>query len=385
MRQAWRAIAGLFAIGVLTAGGSVALADNGGHGGRDNNGSRGNARATTIFTMPTDDGNPEGVAVDKRSGRFFVSRTGTGAIFASTPGSLALTQFIAGVRPDPVATDRPIATGMKVRKGLLYVAGASNGDIRVYDLANPTAAPKLFPTGGGGFINDLDLDEDGNVFATDSTKSTIYEVTAAQVAAGTGTTAHAFDVASVITSTAGQFNLNGIVARGDDELIVVNSFSGELFRITFPGDDEDDDGDRGADDHPSRAAQAAGTPKVEKIDLGGATVKGGDGLLLDRGRLLVVRGTNGAAPPAPGAAPNGSNGLIDVVKLSHHRTRGRVGTPVFDASFAGPSTIARAGNRLLVVNANFAAGPAAAQYTVTSLSRNAVRHSGGGHGRHGGR
>src|SRR4051794_1699645 len=82
MRQAWRGIAGLLAVGALTAGGSVALADDGGgHGNRDNNGNRGNALATTIFTMPAaPDGNPEGVAFDKSSGRFFVSRTGTGAI-----------------------------------------------------------------------------------------------------------------------------------------------------------------------------------------------------------------------------------------------------------------------------------------------------------------
>ena len=212
MRQAWRGLAGLLAIGVVAAGGSVALADNGGgHGGRDNNGNRGkNALATTIFTMPAaPDGNPEGVAVDKRSGRFFVSRTGTGAIFVGTLGTPALSPFIAGVRPNPAPTDPPVATGLKVRKGLLYVAGASTGQIRVYDLANPTAAPKIFET-GGGFINDLDLDGDGNVFATDSTKSTIYKVTAAQVAAGTGTP-EAIDVSSGITSTPGQFNLNGIV------------------------------------------------------------------------------------------------------------------------------------------------------------------------------
>src|SRR3954464_1924347 len=188
MRQAWRGIAGLLAIAAFAAGGSVALADNGGGNG-NGNGNRGNALATTIFTMPAADGPPEGVAFDKRSGRFFVSRVGTGAIFAGTLGAPALTPFIT---PNPaIAGTPPLATGLKVRKGLLYVAGASTGEIRVYNLAAPTAAPKVFET-GGGFINDLDLDEDGNVFATDSkttdpTKSTVYEVTAAQVKAGSGT------------------------------------------------------------------------------------------------------------------------------------------------------------------------------------------------------
>ena len=369
-------IAGLLAVGVVAAGGSVALAANANHGGRDNNGNRGaTTRATTIFTMPTADGNPEGVAVDKRSGRFFVSRTGTGAIFAGTLASPALTPFIAGPGPG----NGPVATGMKVRKGLLYVAGASTGQIRVYDLANPTVAPKVFET-GGGFINDLDLDRAGNVFATDSTKSTIFKVTAAQVAAGTGTP-QAIDVSSGITSdtTPGVFNLNGIVVKHHDELIVVQSNTGQLFRITFPSDDND----RGDHDRRAPAAQAPSAPKVEAIDLRGATVKGGDGLLVDRGRLLVVRGSNGATPPAAGQPANGSNGLIDVVKLSRHDTRGRVGTPVFDASFAGPSTIARLRNRLLVVNANFAGTATATQFTVSGIARNAVRHSGGGG--HGGR
>src|SRR4051812_26180522 len=216
MRQAWRGLAGLLAIAAFAAGGSVALADNGGGNG-NGNGDRGNALATTIFTMPAADGPPEGVAFDKRSGRFFVSRTGTGAIFAGTLGSPTLTPFIAGGATSP----NPVATGLKVRRGLLYVAGASTGQIRVYDLANPTAAPKVFAT-GGGFINDLDLDGHGNVFATDSTKSTIYEVTAEQVAAGTGTPT-AIDVSSGITSDPAAFNLNGIVVGHHDELIVVQS------------------------------------------------------------------------------------------------------------------------------------------------------------------
>jgi sugar lactone lactonase YvrE len=361
MRQALRAIAVLVAVGALT-GGSVAFAHNGGGKGHG-------AFASTIFHMPATDGPPEGVAFDKRSGRFFVSRTGTGAIYVGTLGSDTLQPFIAG----GAAGDAPLATGLKVRKGLLYVAGASTGQIRVYDLANPTAAPKVFET-GGGFINDLDLDRHGNVFATDSTKSTIFEVTAEQVAAGTGTPT-AIDVSSGITSdpTPGVFNLNGIIVKHHDELIVVQSNTGQLFRITFPGDDNHGD-------HHARAAQAAPVAKVQEIDLGGKKVTGGDGLLVDRGRLLVVRGTNGATPPAAGQPANGSNGLIDVVKLSRHDTRGRVGTPVFDASFSGPSTIARFGKRLLVVNASFTAGPTNGNFTVSGIARNAVRHSGGGHG-----
>jgi Cu-Zn family superoxide dismutase len=361
MRQAWRGIAGLLAIAAFAAGGSVALADNGGGNG---NGNRGNALATTIFTMPAADGPPEGVAFDKRSGRFFVSRTGTGAVFAGTLGAPALTPFIAG----GATSANPVATGLKVRRGLLYVAGASTGNITVYDIANPATPLAVFKT-GGGFINDLDLDGHGNVFATDSTQSKLFEVTAEQVAARAGTPTP-IDVSSGITSDPKAFNLNGIVVRGRNELIVVQSNVGKLFRITLGNRNRDNGGDRGH----ARTAQAATTPRIQEIAIqgGDGDVKGGDGLLVDRGRLLVGRGST----------KNAANGAVDAFKLSHHGTRARFESETTDPSLAGPSTLARVGNRILVVNPNFAGAANATQFTVTGLARNAIRHGGGGRARH---
>src|SRR3954449_1917344 len=356
MRQAWRGIAGVLAVAAFAAGGSVALAANGGGNG-NGNGNRGNALATTIFTMPAADGPPEGVAFDRRSGRFFVSRTGTGAIFAGTLGAPALTQFIGrGGEPEP-GRDRP-----EVRRGLLYVAGASTGNIAVYDLANPATPVAVFKT-GGGFINDLDLDSHGNVFATDSTKSTIHEVTAEQVAARTGTPT-AIDVSSAITSDPNAFNLNGIVVRRNRELIVVQSNVGKLFRITFGDRNRGDD--RG---HHARSAQAATTPRVQEIAIrgGDGNVNGGDRLLVDRGRLLVVRGST----------PHNAHGAVQAFKLSRHDSRARFESETSDPSLTGPSTIARARNRLLIVNPNFAGAATATQFTVTGLARNAIRHGGG--------
>jgi sugar lactone lactonase YvrE len=301
--------------------------------------------------MPAADGPPEGVAFDKESGRFFVSRTGTGAIYVGTLGSDTLQPFIAGGAPG----DAPLATGLKVRKGLLYVAGASTGQIRIYDLADPAKAPVVFET-GGGFINDLDLTPNGDVYATDSTRPAIYKVSADAVKAGAGDV-ETIDVAPEITvdTTPGVFNLNGIVARNDHELIVVQSNPVKLYRITF------------GDDLASR--------DIEEIEVDGGPLTGGDGLLLDRGRLLVVRGTNGAESPA-----KGSNGVVDVVKLRRHRTEGEVVKEIADATFAGPSTIARAKKLLLVVNANFAGAATADEFTVTGLARKAADHRGHGHG-----
>jgi sugar lactone lactonase YvrE len=380
MRQGWRGIAGLLAVAGFAAGGSVALASNGGNG--NGNGNRGNALATTVFTMPAvPDGNPEGIAADGRSGRFFVSRVGTGAIFSGTLGTTALSPFIART----VTGTPPVATGMKVRKGLLYVAGATTGQVRVYNLANPTAAPLVFDThhapgvdaAAPTFINDLDVTKRGDVFATDSFQQFIYKIPAAAVASGT--TANAVQAISVapeipyVTSadpTNPAFNLNGIVASGDgNRLTTVQTANGKLWSITFGGRD------RGDRDHHARQAQATTGRTITEIAVqgGDGDVTGGDGLLVDRGRLLVVRG----------ATKNAAKGAVDAFKVSRHGTRARFESETTDPSLSGPSTIARVRNRLLVVNASFGAGPTNGNFTVTGLARNAIRHGGHGGGRHG--
>ena len=107
----------------------------------------------------------------------------------------------------------------------------------------------------------------GDVYVTDSFRPTLWHVTAEQVRAGAGTP-QALDV-SAIPYEAGEFNLNGIVAKGNRKLVVVDTNSGKLFRIAL--------GDRGT--------------AIRAIDeITGATVPGGDGMLLDRGRLVVVQG-----------------------------------------------------------------------------------------------
>jgi hypothetical protein len=420
MRQALRGLVGLLAVGALAAGGSVALADDGGgRGGRDRDnsgpgdaGDRGAALAPTLFTMTPADGPPEGVAFDLRSGQFFVSRTGTGAIFSGKLDQAALQPFIAG----GAKGSAPLATGLKVRKGLLYVAGASTGTISVFDIATKALVAQ-FAT-GGAFVNDLDLTDDGDVFATDSGKAFIYRVDASKVKTGArGSVAsgdvEAINVAPEIDVDPDAFNLNGIVVREDDgegdddgdgvELIVVQSNTGKLFRIAFGGDrgDEDrndrnasrrgdddrnatrrDDDARGDDDRRGRARQAqAGTRRI--VEIKGATVQGGDGLLIDRGRLLVVQG-----------APTND---IAVVKLRRDDTRASIESRVTNDSFpngnadarldnplVGPSTVARARDLLLVVNANFGGAATATEFTVAGLPRNVVSHGGGGNGGGGG-
>ena len=230
-----------------------------------------------MFTLQPDPaGNPEGIAFDKRSSAFFVGITAGGAIYRGTLGSDTLAPFIAG------ATGKA-AIGLKVRRGKLYVAGGPTGTITVYDLATkqPVAT---FETGTGGFLNDLVVTRRGDVYVTDSFRPTLWHVTAEQVRAGSGTP-QALDV-SAIPYEAGEFNLNGIVAKGGRTLVVVDSNSGKLFRIEL-GDDR------------------ASIDEIDEIE--GATVPGGDGMLLDRGRLVVVQGEPRTAV-VPQAAPRRARG-----------------------------------------------------------------------------
>jgi hypothetical protein len=292
---------------VLTA--SAALADHG----------KGKRGAATVFTLsPSTHGNPEGVAATGRT--FFVGATGDGTIYRGTTDNTNVTEFITGAAGKS-------AVGMKVAGGKLYVAGGSTGTITVYDLATKQQVAS-FATGAGGFLNDLVVAH-GDVFVTDSVRPILWHVTAAQVRAGSGTPEQ-ISVAPEITYGTG-FNLNGIVTKDDGRrLIVVQTNTGKLFQI--------------------RLGNGAATRRITQLDA--PLVPGGDGLLFDRGRLLVVQGS-----PAQ----------ITVLKLRGGDSRAQLEGTRTDPSLRGPSTLARAGKLLLVVNADFATSTT--PFTVSGLPR----------------
>lgn len=288
------------------------------------------AKSTKVFTLdPSTHKNPEGVAWDKRSEAFFVGATGDGTIYRGTLNDPTVKEFI----PFPANSGRS-SVGMKVRRGLLYVAGGGTGNIYVYDLTSK-ATVATFATGAGGFLNDLVVTRKGDVYVTDSFRPMLWHVTDAQVKAGSGTPG-AISVSPKIEFVAGAFNLNGIVKRDDGrELIVVNSANGKLFRVVLTKD--------------GNAARS-----ITAIRGLGKRLTGGDGMIVDRGRLVVVIGNPAA---------------LKFVKLSHHRTRGRVVDVRKDATLKGPSTVARAAKRYLVVNADF--GTSTTPFTVSGLTRKA--------------
>src|ERR1700760_4470302 len=178
----------------LAAGAAgVAFAD---HGARHDD-----QRQARVFTLSPDPAaNPEGVAFSPRLGAFFVSDTGSGAIYRGTPSRATVSPFIPGAAGQS-------AVGLKVFRGKLYAAGGSTGAISVYDLASKQRVAQ-FDTGAGGFLTALVAPRRGDVYVTDSTRPMLWHVTAAQVAAGSGTP-QAIDVSQAIPFAAG-FNLNGI-------------------------------------------------------------------------------------------------------------------------------------------------------------------------------
>jgi hypothetical protein len=303
------------ALGVAAlASGSAALADHG--GGKHGKHGKG---ATKVFTLdPSTHGNPEGVATRGGGQVFFVGATGDGTIYRGTVGNPTVTEFIPGAAGKS-------AVGMKIRGGKLYVAGGMTGKIYVYSLR--TKEPlATFDTGSGGFLNDLVVTGRG-VFVTDSFRPTLWRVTNPQLRAGSGTP-QAIPVGPEIAYASG-FNLNGIVARGH-KLIVVQTNTGKLFSIEV---------------------EKGGTAR-EIHELASEPVVGGDGMLLDRGRLIVVRGSPAA---------------LLFLKLKHNATSAELVATRTDSTLRGPSTVARARHLYLVVNADFATS--VTPFTVSGLPR----------------
>jgi DNA-binding beta-propeller fold protein YncE len=122
-----------------------------------------------------------------------------------------------------------------------------------------------------------------------------------------------------LTGTAFQyvagFNANGIeVTPNSRYLVVVQSNTGKLFRIEIA------------------------TREVTEIDLGGQTVPGGDGILLQGSTLYVLQN---------------ALGLLTEIRLNIEDASGTVVGRTTDPSFAFPTSLDIARGRLLVVNSQF--------------------------------
>ncbi|MDX6438578.1 MAG: hypothetical protein QOF45_1161 [Gaiellaceae bacterium] len=265
---------------------------------------------------------PEGIAVG-RGDSFYVGSIPTGAVYA---GSLRTGRGSVLV---PGASGHA-ATGLKYDRGRLWVSGASTGKAFVYSAGSgaPLTQLQLATGAGATFINDVIVTGQAAYF-TDSNRPVIYKV--ARSWKGSPGAVTAIPLTGDYQHVAG-FNLNGIDATPSGKtLLAVQSATGKLFTID----------------------PKTGSTKL--VDLGGATLPNGDGILLHGRTLYVVQNTLNK---------------IAVVSLNRSLTRGVVTRTITDSDFDVPTTIASFGKWLYVVNARFgtASGPDAT-YDVVQVRR----------------
>jgi sugar lactone lactonase YvrE len=261
----------------------------------------------------------EGIATGRGSA-FFAGDLFAGDIFMGDlqSGSVSVLRDVPGGR---------MAAGMSVDvpHNLLFVAGGATGqgyvydtqtgqDVAIYSFADPSA---------GTFINDVVATRDAAWF-TDSLQPILHRVPiAADGSLGTATSLH---LSGPAADTSGEFNLNGIAATPNGKtLIVAHSGNGELYGV---------DPDTG-----------------ESWTIEGISVPFVDGILLEAGRLWAVQ--------------NFLN-QVAVIRLHSDLESGTVEGTVTSPHFQVPTTVARHGSRIAVVNAKFDTGipPTADQYEV---------------------
>ena len=261
---------------------------------------------------------PEGIAAGNGN-TFYVGSIPTGAIYRGNLRTGKGAVFIQG------ASGRA-ATGLKATGGRLYVSGAGTGKAFVYSSRTGALLKEYQLATGTGptFVNDVAVTKGGAYF-TDSNRAVIYRVPKSLGPAQTIPLSGDFQLVSGL-------NLNGIAATPNGKtLLAVQTANGKLYRIS-----------------PT-------TGVAREIDLHGASLVNGDGILLVGKTLYVVQ--------------NRSNQIV-VVRLSSALTSGTVVRTITNPNFDVPTTIARHGARLYAVNARFgtASGPNAT-YSVVRVER----------------
>jgi sugar lactone lactonase YvrE len=298
-------------------------------------------QGTFVYRLAGERVFPEGIAVDARGGSFFVSSTGSGAIYRGRLGQRRKVQvYLPGGedgRSPPTGTT-PNVAGVKVdRRGRLYVAGGGSGFVWVYDIRSKRLI-RRFKTGEGGFINDLVVTQRGDVWVTDSFRPLLWRIPAAAIRPGRDLELDPEEDALGVAATGyeqGVFNLNGIVAGPRARyLLVVHYAHGQLWRVELP------------------------SGRLSRVRLGrGRSVLHGDGLVRRGSILYVVRSEN----------------AVDKFRLHDDGRRAQWLSTTGDRSFDFPTTAALARGRLLVVNSQIddalAGRPGVPPFTVSSIER----------------
>ena len=261
-----------------------------------------------VISLPNGFG-PEGIA-SGRGSTFYVGSIPTGAIYQG--------DFLTGegdLLVEPQEGRAAIGLKFDPRSGYLFVAGGPTGEAYVYDSETGETVAVLTLSEGPSFINDVVITQDAAYF-TNSFQPVIYRVPLEQ----NGQLSSTEEVETITLGgdyqfTPGAFNANGIaVTPNGDTLIIVNSTEGALYNV----DPE--------------------TGEATRIDLGEGSVTAGDGILLQGKTLYVVQ--------------NQLN-QVAVIELNSDYTAGTIVDTISSERFRVPTTIARFGSSLYVVNARF--------------------------------
>ncbi|MFF1251846.1 hypothetical protein ACFVYC_05050 [Pseudarthrobacter sp. NPDC058329] len=250
----------------------------------------------------------EGIAAGK--GRtFYAGELMTGDIFRGDIRDDKAKRFID-------VPDGRMAVGMKadVRNNLLYVAGGGNGKAYIYNTdTKATVADLTLTTKAGSFINDVVLTDDGAWF-TNSKYGELYQVKAnrwGEVRKAVRTLTVKGEAGAALAPE--DFGLNGIESARDGRvLIVAHSKNAALYTVN-PGSGE--------------------SSRIKGLDL-----RFVDGILVEGNTLWAVQ--------------NMLN-QIARVKLANDLSSGTVRDVITSKHFDIPTTVARFGDTLAAVNAQF--------------------------------
>jgi hypothetical protein len=264
----------------------------------------------SVISLPTDFA-PEGVATEAHI--FYAGSLIDGDIYRGDLRSGAGAVFI----DVPAAAGRQ-ALGLKVdqRHGLLFVAGGFNGHAYVYDAETGADVADYALGAPGQLINDVVVTRDAAYF-TNTFAPFIYRVPIG--AGGSLGPAEAITVTGPASATGG-FGLNGIDATADGgTLIVCHTDLGALFTID----------------------PTSGVSREITLTSGSLVPGTPDGILRVGHDVWVVE--------------NFAN-MVARVHISPDWSTGAVTQTVTNSAFHVPTTIARHGARMVVVNGKFDLG-----------------------------
>jgi sugar lactone lactonase YvrE len=274
------------------------------------------SRPAEIIVLPAAT-SAEGIAAG-RGATFYAGDLFAGDIFRGNVQRGTAERFI-----DAPTGRMAVGMAADTAHDLLFVAGGFTGQAYVYDIGTgATVATYQLTSSASTVINDVTVTQDGAWF-TDSLQAQLYFVPVS--AAGALGPSSTLALSGPAADTSADFNLNGIQATANGKtLIVAHSGTGQLYTVD-----------------PTSGASAA---------IAGVSVPQVDGIVLQGRRLWAVQNTNQVSRIR--LRPNLASGVVEEVITSD--------------LFQVPTTAARFGSRLAVVNAKFNTGfpPTATQYEV---------------------